>query len=576
MQKRHWNIFEPSPEIVRQLSVSLDITPTLAAVLANRGIDTPETASLFLNPDLDSLHDPFLMKGMTAAVDLLRQAIGTGTPILVFGDYDVDGVTGTALLVAFLKQHTDLVEYYIPHRVHEGYGLQTERLRRFAADGGGMVLSVDCGISHAAEVEAGRALGLSFIITDHHEPPADLPAAEAILNPLQPGCPYPFKHLAGVGIAFKLVQGLESRLGTGPAPAFSFLDLVALGTVADIVPLQDENRILVRHGLHLLNSPDRTGVTALKSVSGLGSRTLRSSHIAFALGPRINAAGRLGRADVAVDLLLESEPGRAMSLAEGLNEENFRRRQIEAQIHREATGIVEGDPTLLDDRILVLASPLWHSGVIGIVASKFTERYRRPAILISTESDPGKGSARSVPSFDLYSALQQSRHLLETFGGHSYAAGLSILEENIPLLRRSLNDIDAPSGEPLGGGAVLDIDARVDFDKLRAPLLSELTSLMPFGYTNPAPVFLAERVYLKRPPRTVGKNHLRLGLTQKPFTRQAIGFNMGSLAASLSMDLSFNVAYSLEIDVRLPAAEQQLRICDIQFPYSFEPSDDDF
>jgi len=575
MNSTHWNILEPPSEIVRLLSVRLDISTTLATILANRQIFTPEEASLFLAPSLEGLHDPFLMRGMEKAVRLLEGTIARRESILVFGDYDVDGVTGTALLVRYLRQYTDRVAYYIPHRVREGYGLQAERLRRFAAEGGGLVLSVDCGISHNAEVEEGRALGLSFIITDHHEPPPVLPPADAIINPRQPGCPYPFKHLAGVGIAFKLIAGLESRLhpgGGGEFSAFNFLDLVALGTVADIVPLQDENRILVKHGLALLNHPARTGVKALKKVSGLEGRPMKSSHIAFALGPRINAAGRLGRADAAVDLLLEDNPGRAMDLAENLNSENTRRRQIEAQILGEATDLVDGNPELLEDTILVLSSPKWHSGVIGIVASKLAERYDKPAVLISTEGDMGRGSARSVPNFDLFSTLQQGRHLLEAFGGHSYAAGLSIREENIPRLRDLLNTLPLPAGEEAPGRSSLNIDARIDFRQLRSPLLAELNLLAPFGYANPAPVFFTERVFLNRSPRTVGRNHLRLTLAQKPYTWQAIGFNMGDLAGSFARSLAINVVYSVDLEPGASAAHQQLRICDIQFPYSFEPA----
>lgn len=575
MNNTHWNVLEPPSEIVRLLSVRLDISTTLARILANRQIFTSEEAGLFLDPTLEGLHDPFLMLGMEKAVRLLEGTIARREPVLVFGDYDVDGVTGTALLVRYLRQYSDRVAYYVPHRVLEGYGLQAERLRRFAAEGGGLVLTVDCGISHNAEIEEGRSLGLSFIITDHHEPPSVLPPANAIINPRQPGCHYPFKYLAGVGIAFKLIAGLESRLhpgGGGEFSPFHFLDLVALGTVADIVPLQDENRILVKHGLTLLNHPTRAGVKALKKVSGLQGRPVRSSHIAFALGPRINAAGRLGRADTAVDLFLENDPRRAMDLAENLNGENTRRRQIEAKILGEATGLVEKSPELLEDTVLVLSSPRWHSGVIGIVASKLAERYAKPAVLISMEGEMGKGSARSIPNFDLFSSLQHCRHLLETFGGHSYAAGLSIREENIPRLRDLLNTLPLPAGEDATGRPSLKIDARIDFRQLRSPLLSELALLAPFGYGNPAPVFFTEKVFLNRSPRTVGRNHLRLTLVQKPDTWQAIGFNMGDLAGSFARGLAVNVAYSVDLESGSSAAHKELRLCDIHFPYSFEPA----
>jgi single-stranded-DNA-specific exonuclease len=579
MQLTHWNILQPPQDVVHELSARLDITVTLAAILANRGIRTAREGDRFLNPSLEHLHDPFSMLGMEKAVSLLGAALSRQEQILVFGDYDVDGVTGTALLAGYLRRFTDQVSYYIPHRVEEGYGLQSERLRRFADDGGKLVLSVDCGISHVSEVEEGRSLGLTFILTDHHEPPSTLPPADAILNPRQPRCSYPFKHLAGVGIAFKLIQGLDRPLRgsvpvPGPAGAFSvfdFLDLVALGTVADIVPLQDENRILVNHGMKSLNRASRTGVKALKVAAGLASRTLTTSHISFALGPRINAAGRLGRADGAVKLLLEEDPSTASALAESLNLENRRRQQIEALILQEAAPMIDSDPSLLEDSFLVLSSPRWHSGVIGIVASKLAERHDRPTVLISTKDDPGKGSARSVPGFDLYSSLQRCRHLLESFGGHSYAAGLSIRKDRIGSLRHSLNLVGRPEGRALGERPVLDVDARVAFDKLRSPFLKELRRLMPFGNTNPPPTFITEGVYLGKSPRVVGNNHLRLSLSQKPFVLQAIGFNLGNLASSFCRDLSFNVAYSLDLDPSPRANGHQLSLCDVQFPYSFEP-----
>jgi single-stranded-DNA-specific exonuclease len=579
MQLTHWNILRPPEDVVRELSVRLDITVTLATILANRGIRTAAEAELFLSPSLDQLHDPFGMLGMEDAVTLLFSALREGKPILVFGDYDVDGVTGTTLLFAYLRQFTDRLRFYIPHRVEEGYGLHSDCLRTFAAEGGKLVLTVDCGISNAVQVKEGRDLGLTFIVTDHHEPPAHLPPAHAILNPRQPGCSYPFKHLAGVGIAFKLIQGLDSRReGYGlrsphtPSSVFDFLDLVALGTVADIVPLRDENRVMVSHGIQKLNSTSRTGLQALKAAAGLGSRRVMTSHISFALGPRINAAGRLGRADNAVKLLLEEDPARAAELAEGLNRENRSRQQIEALILAEAREMIDSDPSLLDDSILVLSSPTWHSGVIGIVASKLAEQHDRPSILISTSAEPGKGSARSVPGFDLYSCLQRCRHLLESFGGHSYAAGLSIRGEKIVALRTILNRCERPDGRATGERPILEVDARIAFHNLRAPLLKELRRLMPFGNTNPAPKFITEGVLLAKSPRVVGNNHLRLSLAQKPFVKQAIGFNMGDLAADFCGGLSFNIAYSLDLDPSPRAEGHQLRLCDVQFPYSFEPA----
>jgi len=387
-----------------------------------------------------------------------------------------------------------------------------------------------------------------------------------------------------VGIAFKLIQGIDRRLRDEPlhpgpraaSSVFDFLDLVALGTVADIVPLKGENRVMVNQGMKKLNQSSRIGLRALKAAAGLASRTLTTSHVSFALGPRINAAGRLGRADGAVELLLEEDPSRAAGLAETLNTENRRRQLIEALILNEATEMIDSDPSLLEDSILVLASSSWHSGVVGIVASKLAEQHDRPSILISTCADPGKGSARSVPGFDLFSCLQRCRHLLESFGGHSYAAGLSIREERIDALRQMLNLSERPEGRAKGDRPVLDIDATIAFDRLRSPFLRELRLLMPFGNTNPPPTFITEGVLLGKSPRVVGNNHLRLTLSQKPLIKQAIGFSMGDLAASFCRGLSFNVAYSLDLDPSPHAGGHQLRLCDIQFPYSFEPPCESF
>jgi single-stranded-DNA-specific exonuclease len=576
MPDKSWNILQPSFELVRQLSVGLDVSRILATILANRGIDSPEEADLFLNPSLDRLYDPFLMKGMEEAVAILCRTLAAREPILVYGDYDVDGVTGTALLVGLLQMYGGAVSYCIPHRVTEGYGLQSGRMRDFSRQGGKLVLTVDCGISDVEVVEEGQALGLTFIVTDHHQAPAVLPDAEAIVNPRQPGCDYPFKELAGVGIAFKLAQALTARLGTGNGDgaarwsAFDFLDLVALGTVADIVPLRDENRILVAHGLRRLNSRPRVGVLALKSAAGIASRRVTTTHISFALAPRLNAAGRIGSADSAVDLLMEHRPDRAAELAAGLNDENRRRQSIGAEILREALEMLGDDPSLLTDDFLVLSSPTWHPGVIGIVASKLAERYGKPSVLISTERNPGKGSARSVPDCDLFSSLLKCRPLLEAFGGHPYAAGLSIRPEKIALLRRELNSLETPSRKETSARRTLEIDAQVGFDELRTPFLEELRRLMPFGHANPNPVFAAENVFLSRPPRTVGNNHLRLSLLQKPFTRQAIGYHMGDLAESLSAQFSFHVAFSLDLDSHPAGKGSQLRLLDVRFPYTFE------
>ena len=451
MTPTSWNLLRPPPDAVERLERELGVSATLARVLVNRGAADPESASRFLEPSLAQLHDPLAMRGMTDAVYAVARAVRERRRILVWGDYDVDGVTGTVLLVDFLRRHTPAVDYHIPHRIDDGYGLDAGAVRRFAAAGVSLVVTVDCGISSVEEIAEARRLGVDVVVTDHHEPPAGLPQASAVLNPRRPGCRYPFKSLAGVGIAFKLAQGVARLIGPGASAGgdellHSYLDLVALGTVADIAPLVGENRVLVRHGLDVLGSGTRPGVRALLQTAGIETRPLRAAQIGFGLGPRINAAGRLDRAGTAVELFLSDDQRQALRLAELLERQNTRRREIEAQIRVEAIRIVEGGD-MDGDRVLVLSAPDWHPGVIGIVAAKISERYSRPALLVSSGRDPGKGSARSVADVNLYAELCRVRHLFTSLGGHAHAAGFSIREADIPELRRELN-LTAPGAAP--------------------------------------------------------------------------------------------------------------------------------
>ena len=477
---------------------------------------------------------------MADAVYTVALAVRESRRILIWGDYDVDGVTGAALLVDFLRRHTPEVGYHIPHRIDDGYGLDAAAIRRHADAGVSLIVTVDCGISSIAEIREARALGIDVVITDHHEPPADLPPANAVLNPRRRGCPYPFKSLAGVGIAFKLAQTLARLIGPGAHPhdderLLSYLDLVALGTVADIAPLLGENRVLVHHGLDLLGASPRPGVRALLETARIEKRPLRASQIGFGIGPRINAAGRLDRADTAVELFLTDDLRHARQLADLLERLNLRRREIEAQIREEAVRLVEDTPGMLGDSTLVLADPGWHPGVIGIVAAKIAERFARPALLISTGHEPGKGSARSIAEIDLYARLDGCRRLFTSLGGHSHAAGFSIREADIALLRRELN-CDAAGVGASARERRIDIDALVNFKDIGPGLSRELRRLAPFGQRNPEPTFATRDVRLAQPPRTVGNNHLRLTLVQKTrepertaLHRQSfIGFNLGA------------------------------------------------
>jgi single-stranded-DNA-specific exonuclease len=570
MNATTWNVLSPPRDAVDRIERDLGVSATLARVLVNRGAADPDAAGRFLGPSLSHLHDPLTMRGMTDAVYTVARAVRERRQILVWGDYDVDGVTGTVLLVDFLRRHTPAVSYHIPHRTDDGYGLHAAAVRRFADEGVSLIVTVDCGVSDSAAIGLARSLGVDVVVTDHHEPPGRLPPANAVLNPRRAGCRYPFKSLAGVGIAFKLAQALSRLIGPGAHPGgdeqlFSYLDLVALGTVADIAPLVGENRVLVRHGLEVLGSGSRLGVRALLRTAAIETRPLRTAQIAFGLGPRINAAGRLDRADPAVELFLTDDPRRAQGLAELLERQNARRREIEARIREEAVRLAEEIGP--DDRVLVLAAPGWHPGVIGIVAAKVAERYCRPALLISTGRDPGKGSARSVADTNLYAELSRVRHLFAALGGHAHAAGFSIREADIPELRRELN-----AGTRAGGAARrIDIDADLAFADLRPSLAEELRRLAPFGHGNPEPAFATRSVRLAQAPRTVGSNHLRLTLVQRPHARSFIGFNLGGFAVDLATGIGVDVAYDLDLEGAPRGGWERYRLRDIRVPGGTPP-----
>jgi len=573
---RTWHVLQPPEDVVHRLTAELGVSTTLATVLANRGVVDAAAAHDFLEPSLARLHDPLAMRGMADAVYTVALAVREGRRILIWGDYDVDGVTGAALLVDFLRRHTPQVDFHIPHRIDDGYGLDGAAIRRYAAAGVSLIVTVDCGISSTAEIQAARALGIDVVVTDHHEPGADLPPANAVLNPRRCGCAYPFKSLAGVGIAYKLAQALARLIGPGAHPSdderlLSYLDLVALGTVADIAPLLGENRVLVHHGLALLGASPRPGVRALLEIARIEKRPLRAAQIGFGMGPRINAAGRLDRADSAVELFLTDDLRHARRLAELLERLNLRRREIESQIREEAVRLVEDAPGMLGDSTIVLADPGWHPGVIGIVAAKIAERFARPALLISTGHEPGKGSARSVAEIDLYARLEGCRRLFTSLGGHAHAAGFAIRAADIVQLRRELNR-DATGATRLPPTARrIEIDKLVDFKDIGPGLSGELRRLAPFGQRNPEPTFATRDVRLTQPPRTVGNNHLRLTLMQKTrgLERTAshrhsfIGFNLGAKANDLTDGMNVDIAYDLDLEGGSFGSWERFRLRDV-------------
>lgn len=568
---KRW-INQGCPQSLREvLCADLGISPTTANILVNRGIKDKEEADVFLRASLDDLVEPFLMDGMERVVGRVIKAIRSREKILIYGDYDADGITATSLLLLFLKRLGAEVDFYIPGRQEEGYGMSMAALDRISGAGTGLIITVDCGISSVAEVDAARSMGMDVIITDHHEPPEELPRSYATLNPCLKDSSYPFTGLAGVGVAMKLAQGVlagldgKDRAGPGIDPSLmEYLDLVAFGTIADVVPLRGENRILVRHGLKLLRDSDRAGILKLKDVAMIKSGRFSAGTVGFQMAPRLNASGRLGRAELGVVLLTTSDAGEAAVIAGQLDELNRRRQKIEGEILDEArAGLLAGG--LETSHTIVLCSDRWHQGVIGIVASKLVEEFFRPTVLIAMKNGVGKGSARSIPAFHLYEGLERCGDLLEGFGGHKFAAGLSITEKNLERFKSRFDSIVSRSLVPDDFIPYLRIDDSLDLADLDWKLYGELGELAPFGAGNPEPVLQSSGLEVKY-PKIVGRNHVKMKFRQDGCVMGAIGFNMGDIYQSLAMDRVYvDAAFSLEMNEWQGEKTLQLNVKDIHF-----------
>ncbi len=557
---------EVDEEDVDALVEELGIPRVLSRILLKRGVDNFEKAQLYFRPTLEQLHDPFLMKDMDVATERLHRALETGEKIQVYGDYDVDGVSGCTLLYLVLSRMVgSKVSYYIPDRISEGYGLSREAMRESAEKGVNLIVTVDCGVTAVEEIRYARELGIDVIVCDHHEPGDELPPAVAVLDPKRPDCPYPFKELAGVGVGFKFLQGLYAHLGLEQSELDEYLDIVAIGSCADIVPLVDENRILVRHGLDRINFNPRFGVRALIESSGLSKKEITAGLIVFVLAPRINAVGRMGDARRGVQLLAAESLQKAREMAKELEKENRLRRNVDEVTFKEALEIVETKLDPENDYAFVLYKRDWHPGVIGIVASRIVERYYRPTIMISVVDGVGKGSARSVTNFNIYEAIKECSEFLTTFGGHKYAAGLTIPEENIPpfiekfkeVARRELTEEDLVP--------VMKVDCEVELKEFDERLIRLLKLMGPFGPLNLRPVFVSRNLRVVGEPSVVGNNHLKLSVEQDGVVMSAIGFNLGDrLPHILNNNQVLDCAYVIEENYWNGRKELQLRLKDIK------------
>ena len=543
--ERKWT-FHPHDEAgIRRLSGQLKISPLLAQVLIARGITQADSARSFLDARLSDLHDPSELPGINAAADLIVMAIHNKRRITIYGDYDVDGVTGTSILWHCLQLSNATVDYYIPCRMEEGYGLNIAALQQLhEEDPQRLVVSVDCGIASVAEAAMAKAIGLDLIITDHHHIGAELPDALALVHPRLPGSTYPFGELCGAGVAFKLAWAICQRLGDGKkaSPRMKeFLKqavgLAALGTVADVVPLQGENRIIVRYGLQTLRDQSTPGMKSLLRVAGLFDKPeLRADDIGFGLGPRINAAGRLGQARLAVELLTTDNAERATKLAEYLETLNNNRKTVERRILKQAKEMVADNPEWESHKTLVLAHHDWHPGVIGIVASRVTEEFGKPTILIALRDDgTGQGSGRSWAGFDLYAGLASCRDHVLSFGGHKAAAGVRLKATAVAGVRATLAAWAADNFHPTASDTELRIDAEVLLSEVTFPAVRELERLGPFGQANPQPTFVASRVELAEPPKTMGEGdrHLAIKVRQQGTSMRGVAFGRGDWAEQL-------------------------------------------
>ncbi len=580
MVRRIWEDVPADGSRIANLTRELGVPEVVARLLAQRGLHDPDAARRFLHPSLDDLHDPWLLTDARAAVDRLRLAIERRERIVVHGDYDADGITATALLQRALEVVGADVGHFVPDRMTDGYGLQPATMQRLAAEGARVVVSVDCGIRAVEAAEQARALGLDLIITDHHEPDEVLPQAVAVINPRRPGCRYPEKSLAGAGVAFKLAQALLEVSGADPRLLPSFIKMAAIGTMADVVPLVGENRVIARFGLEgLSRGPHGTGLEALLEESGLVGKRLDSFHIGFVLAPRLNAAGRMSHAGRAVDLLLAKgrdadSRTQARALARELTQENTRRQESEADILAEARRLVEHDPAVGGQNLLVVAAQGWHRGVVGIVASKLVDQFHKPTLVIALDGQVGHGSARSIPAFDMLGALEAHADLFVKFGGHRQAAGVTIEAARLPEARERLTRWANERLELSDLVPRLRIDAPLGLRDITGEVVAGLAQLAPFGLSNPKPIFRAAPVDLVQAPRVLKERHLALTFRQDGRAFRGVAWRAAEREAYLSANrYGLELAYSLEenefrgervteltvADVRTPAAVQDAK-----------------
>lgn len=547
MIQKKWLLKEFDKNRVVEISKEFHISPLTSIILYNRGICESAEIAEFLKCDLENLHDPYLLKDMDKAVSRIRQALKDNEKITIYGDYDVDGITSIAILYKHLTSLGFEVDYYIPDRIQEGYGVNRDALDKIKENGTRVVITVDTGITAVEETEYAKSIGMDIIITDHHECKETIPEAYAAIDPKRKDCTYPFKNLAGVGVAFKLIQALDDKASVDELME-KYSDLICLGTVADISPLVDENRIIVTKGLEKFRNTENIGLKALIDVSITNNKAITTATIGYIIAPRINASGRLGCASRSVEMFLTQDKEKAYELANGLCEENSIRQQTEQKMFAEALEYIENNPAIKDDQVLVIAHENWHHGIVGIVSSKITEKFYKPSILFAVDGDEAKGSGRSISGFNLFEALENTSDILEKFGGHELAAGLSIKTENIEKFREAINKQTITKIDENALIPTVSIDAVIKPSYITLETVDEINRLQPFGVDNPLPVFAVRNIKIHKISTMSEGKHLRMTLLKENKFLDAVGFGMGEYYNHLKEGDFIEVAFGLDIN----------------------------
>lgn len=562
MLKKKWLLREFDKNRVVEMSKNFHISPLTAIILYNRGIREDAAITSFLSKDLGVMHDPYLLKDMEKAAERIRKARDNHEKITIYGDYDVDGITSIAILYKHLQEMGIDVAYYVPDRMQEGYGVNKDALDKIHQDGTSLIITVDTGITAVEESEYAKELGLDVIVTDHHECKERIPDVYAAVDPKRKDCPYPFKSLAGVGVVFKLIQALDDRKSL-PDLMDKYADLMCLGTVADISPLVDENRVIVTEGLKRFNTTQNVGLRALIDVSTNG-KSITTSTIGYTIAPRINASGRLGCASRSVELFLTDDAEKARSLAESLCEENTLRQQTEQKMFKEAMEYLEEHPEVKEDDVIVIPHENWHHGIVGIVSSKITEKFYKPSILFAIDGDEAKGSGRSVNGFNLFGALENCSDLLEKFGGHELAAGLTIKSENIEAFRKKINSCSKGQFTETMMTPTIMLDAAIKVPYITLDTVNDINQLQPFGVDNPTPSFAVRNIKIHKISVMSDGRHLRMTLLKEGKYLDAVGFGMGEYYHYLEEGDYIDVAFALDINDYKGFQNVQLILKDIK------------